>query len=137
MHFDDDLEMYVSEIDGIIFACEDEPTVDYEESLQDVAKKYWSNLDYIIEFLMPDLQEVYGDIDTEMVKAKLGRPTVDFDNGRVDYCEQSFDDMHIFSFEFLDDEVSPRRSLILLYTLYHTKAKCLQSSLRTGPTSTN
>lgn len=104
MHFDDDLEMYVSEIDGIIFACEDEPTVDYEESLQDVAKKYWSNLDYIIEFMMPDLQEVYGDIDTEMVKAKLGRPTVDFDNGRVDYCEQSFDDMHIFSFEFLGDE---------------------------------
>ena len=104
MHFDDALEMYVSEIDGIIFACEDEPTNDYEESLQDVAKKYWSNLDFIIEFMMPDLQEVYGNIDTEMVKAKLGRPTIDFDNGRVDYCEQSFDDMHIFSFEFLDDE---------------------------------
>lgn len=100
MYFDDDLEMYVSEIDGIIFACEDEPTVDYEESLQDVAKKYWSNLDFIIEFMMPDLQEVYGDIDTEMVKAKLGRPTVDFDNGRVDYCEQSFDDMHIFRLSF-------------------------------------
>lgn len=49
---------------------------------------------------MPDLQEVYGDIDTEMVKAKLGRPTIDFDNGRVDYCEQSFDDIHIFGFEF-------------------------------------
>ena len=104
MHFDDALEMYVSEIDGIIFACEDEPTNDYEESLQDVAKKYWSNLDFIIEFKMPDLQEVYGDIDTEIVKAKLGRPTIDFDNGRVDYCEQSLDDMHIFRFEFLDDE---------------------------------
>ena len=104
MYFDDDLEMYVSEIDGIIFAREDEPTVDYEESLQNVAKKYWSNLDFIIEFMMPDLQEVYGDIDTEMVKAKLGRPTIDFDNGRVDYCEQSFDDIHIFRFEFLDDE---------------------------------
>ena len=104
MYFDDDLEMYVSEIDGIIFAREDEPTGDYEESLQDVAKKYWSNLDFIIEFMMPDLQEVYGDIDTEMVKAKLGRPTIDFDNGRVDCCEQSFDDIHIFRFEFLDDE---------------------------------
>ena len=39
MHFDDDLEMYVSEIGGIIFACEDEPTDDYEERLQTVAKK--------------------------------------------------------------------------------------------------
>ena len=33
MHFDNDIGMYVSEIDGIIFACEDEPTNDYEESL--------------------------------------------------------------------------------------------------------
>jgi len=104
MHFDDDLEMYVSEIDGIIFVCEDEPTDDYVESLQAVAEKYWSNLDSIVKFMMPDLQEVYSNIDPEMVKEKLGRPTIDFDNGRVDYCEQSFDDIHIFSFEFLDGE---------------------------------
>ena len=63
-----------------------------------------SNLDFIIEFMIPDLQEVYGDIDVEIVKEKLGRPIIDYDNGRVDYCEQSFDDIHIFSFEFLDDE---------------------------------
>lgn len=104
MYFDDDLEMYVSETDGIVFVCEDEPTDVYEESLQAVAKKYWSNLDFIIEFMMPDLQEVYGDINADMVKEKLGRPTIDFDNGRVDYYEQLFDDVHIFSFEFLDDE---------------------------------
>ena len=104
MHFDDDLEMYVSEIDGIIFAGEGEPIDDYEESLQAMAKKYWSNLDFIIEFMMPDLQEVYGDINVEIVKEKLGRPTIYFDNGRVDYCEQLFDDMHIFCFEYLDDE---------------------------------
>ena len=104
MHFDDDLEMYVSEMDGIIFACEDEPTDVYLESLQTVAEKYWNNLDFIIEFMMPDLQEAYGDINVYMVKEKLGRPTIDFENGRVDYCEQLFDDIHIFSFEFLDDE---------------------------------
>ena len=38
MRFDDDLEMYVSEMDGIIFACEDEPTDVYLESLQTVAE---------------------------------------------------------------------------------------------------
>lgn len=104
MRFDDDLGMYVTEIEGIIFTYEDEPTDDYERKLPAVAKKYWDNLDFIIEFMMPDLQDVYGDIDVEMVKEKLGKPTIDFDNGRVDYCEQSFDDMHIFSFEFLDDK---------------------------------
>lgn len=60
-------------------------------------------MDFIVDFMMPDLQEVYGDIDVEMVKENLGKPTIDIDNGRVDYCEQSFDDIHIFSFEFLDD----------------------------------
>lgn len=104
MHFDDNLEMYVVEIEGIIFVFEDEPDEGYEENLKSVADKYWNNLDFIVEFMMPDLQEVYGDIDIKMVKDKLGRPTIDFDNGSVDYCEQSFDDIHIFRFEFLDDE---------------------------------
>ena len=39
----------------------------------------------------------------ETVKEKLGKPTIDYENGRVDYCEQTFDDFHIFSFEFYDD----------------------------------
>lgn len=103
MHFDDDLEMYVIEIEGIIFAFEDEPDESDEENLKSVADKYWNNLDFIVEFMMSDLQEIYGDIDVEMVKDNLGRPTIDIDNGRVDYYEQSFDDIHIFSFEFLDD----------------------------------
>ena len=39
-----------------------------------------------------------------MIKEKLGKPVIDYDNGQVNYFEQSFDDMHIFTFEFLDDE---------------------------------
>ena len=34
MHFDDALEMYVSEIDGIIFACEDENIVYHGKKIQ-------------------------------------------------------------------------------------------------------
>ena len=104
MHFDEDLEMYVTEIKGIIFAFENEPADEYEERLIAVAEKYWANLDYIIEFMLPDLKDMYGDVDAELVKEKLGKPSVVYDIGRVDYYEQSFDDMHIFSFEFLDCE---------------------------------
>lgn len=103
MQFDDDLEMYTTEIDGIVFAVE-EPIKDYEENLIMLADKYWSNLDYIVEFMMPDLEEMYGYIDNRIVKDKLGKPTIYPDSGLVDYFEQSFDDMHIFRFEFLDDE---------------------------------
>ncbi len=52
---------------------------------------------------MPDLQEIYPNIDVEIVKASLGRPTIDFDNGTVDYLEQTLDNEHIFSFEVMDD----------------------------------
>ena len=58
----------------------------------------------MIEFMVPDLQEAYGDIDIEMIKGHSGRSIIDLDNGRVDYCKQSFDDIPIFSFEYLDDE---------------------------------
>ncbi len=104
MRFDDDLELYVSEFEGILFVFEEEPEEDYEEQIKVIANKYWSNLDGIVEFMMPDLQEAYGNIDAETVKEKLGRPMIDLDNGHVDYCEQSFDNIHIFRFEFLDDE---------------------------------
>ena len=44
-----------------------------------------------------------GQVTVEDVKRNLGRPIVDYDNGKVTYCEQSFDDCHIFEFEFMDD----------------------------------
>lgn len=46
---------------------------------------------------------MYGDVDIETVKDKLGKPIIDYENGRVTYVEQSFDDIHVFEFEFLDD----------------------------------
>lgn len=104
MTFDDNLGMYAEEIDGVIFVFEDEPEEGFEEQIQPIANNYWCNLSHIIEFMMSDLEEVYEPIDAEIVKKKLGRPFIDFNNGRVDYLEQSFDSIHIFTFEFLDDE---------------------------------
>uniref|UniRef100_UPI0040574A76 hypothetical protein n=1 Tax=Agathobacter sp. TaxID=2021311 RepID=UPI0040574A76 len=105
MKFNNDLGMYVIEINGIIFINEDELSNDYEQKMQQIADNYWSNLTSIIEFMIPDLQDVYGNIDVKTVKEHLGTPTIDFHNGQVDYYEQSFDDIHIFKFEFLDDSI--------------------------------
>lgn len=54
--------------------------------------------------MLPNLKELYGELDEKSVKEKLGKPIIDYDNGVVKYLEQSFDNIHIFSFEFLDDE---------------------------------
>ena len=49
-------------------------------------------------------EEIYGEVHIESAKEKLGKPTIYPESGVVDYLEQSFDDIHIFRFEFLDDE---------------------------------
>lgn len=103
MNYNDELEMYAVEIKGIIFVKE-EPSDNYEKEMQVIADNYWGNIDFIVEFMLSDLQEIYKDIDAETVKANLGRPTIDFDNGTVDYLEQSLDNEHIFRFEVMDDK---------------------------------
>ena len=103
IHYDEQLEGYVIEIRNIIFLSEDEPDKDYIENLNVIAENYYNHLDAIIAFMSPDLIEIYGDADAETVKGKLGKPVIDYDNGIVKYLEQTFDDIHIFEFEFLDD----------------------------------
>ena len=43
-----------------------------------------------------------GGYSKEDVKNNLGQAIIDYNQGTVTYCDQSFDDWHIFEFEFLD-----------------------------------
>ncbi len=103
MHYDEQLQSYIIEIKNILFVSEDEQDSSYIAKLEIIAENYHRGLEGIIAFMLPDLTEMYGDIDAETVREKLGRPVIDYDNGTVRYFEQSFDDTHIFEFEFLDD----------------------------------
>lgn len=102
-HYDKKLEMYVCEYKGIQFSVE-EPDEDVSNAVGTLAENYNSRLKEIIEFMLPDLKDVYGQITAEDVKIKLGKPTIDLSMGTVTYLEQSFDSDHIFEFEFMDDE---------------------------------
>lgn len=104
MVYNEEFGEYVIEIQNILFISEEQQDEDYVNGLKRIADNYYNNLNSIIEFMLPDLNEMYGETDAETVKKKLGRPTVDYDNGTVTYLEQAFDNVHIFSFEFLDDE---------------------------------
>lgn len=103
MDFNDKLGQFVCENNGLIFAWDDEPKEDIIDVINMLTENYYSNLDEIVQFMLPDLKQMYGDIDVETVKEKLGKPIIDYDNGRVSYIEQGLDSMHIFEFEFLDD----------------------------------
>ena len=104
MKFDEELQQFIYDFNGLIFAWDEEPETDDPYMLKKLADNYFSHLDTIIEFMMPDLKETYGDVTTKNVKTRLGKPVIDYDNGRVTYTEQTFDNQHIFTFEFLDDE---------------------------------
>ena len=104
MKFDEALEQFVFEYNGLIFAWDEEPDGDYMERVKAISEKFHAQLDSIIGLMMPDIIEVFGDFSVDEVKERLGKPVIDCDNGQVNYFEQSFDDTHIFTFEFMDDE---------------------------------
>ena len=104
MKFDEELEQFVFEYNGLIFAWDEEPVEDYIDQVKTMSEKYNARLDSIIEFMMPDIVAIFGDFSTNEIKEKLGKPVINYENGQVNYLQQSFDDVHIFTFEFMDDE---------------------------------
>ncbi len=106
MKFSEDMGQYVFEYNGLIFAWDDEPEDGYLEQVKIVSENYYLHLDSIIRFMQPDITEVFGNFSIDEIKEKLGKPVICYDNGQVTYLEQSFDEMHIFTFEFLDDSFS-------------------------------
>ena len=50
------------------------------------------------------IRDWYGDVTIDEVKTRIGIPVIEPERDDVTYCEQTFDDTHIFSFTFWDDE---------------------------------
>ena len=87
MYYDETLEIYVVKIKNIIFVNEEKQNSEYINNLSKIADNYYKNLNNIIEFMLPDLKEVYGEIDEKNIIEKLGNPIIDYDNGIVKYLE--------------------------------------------------
>lgn len=103
MKFDESLQQYVYQYEDLIFSWDEEPKEEYISKVKVLAKNYKDNLDRIIDFILPGLRGMYGDVSKEDVKNNLGQAIIDYNQGTVTYCDQSFDDYHIFSFEFLNN----------------------------------
>lgn len=87
MYYDETLESYVVKIKNIIFVNEEKQNSEYINNLSKIADNYYKNLNNIIEFMLSDLKEVYGEIDEKNIIEKLGNPIIDYDNGIVKYLE--------------------------------------------------
>ncbi len=53
--------------------------------------------------MLPELQQVYGDIDKSKLPQLLGKPTINLTTCQIMYMEQMLDDVHIIEFEYGDD----------------------------------
>ncbi len=100
--FDEERDEYVAELNGVEFAC-DEPQDGYEEEAQKLSKLYFEKLPQMIDFMLPELQQVYGDIDKSKLPQLLGKPTINLTTRQIMYMEQMLDDVHIIEFEYGDD----------------------------------
>ena len=104
MNFDESLQQYTYEHEGVTFVWDEEPDCDFIDKVELLSKTYQANLNSLINFMLADLTEMYGEVSEEDVKNKLGKPIIDYNQGTVSYCEQTFDDWHLFEFEFWDDQ---------------------------------
>jgi len=102
MDFDESLQQYIYQYEDLIFSWDEKAEGEYINIVKVLSKNYKDNFDKIIDFMMPDLREMYGDISREDVKNNLGKPIIDYNRGTVSYCDQTFDDWHIFEFEISD-----------------------------------
>lgn len=103
MKFDDDLQQYVVEHKGILFAWDDEPE-EYEELIEKLADAYWKKIDSIARYISADLEGMYGAHSIESIKEKLGMPVIDPDNTEINWLEHTFDEVHMFTLQYIDDE---------------------------------
>lgn len=96
--YDKEEELYLAVIGGVEFSSEEEP--DSEDEARELAESYRENQTRIMEFLLPELEGIYGEIDREKLPELLGQPRIDLDTFQVLYLDHSLDDVHIISFEF-------------------------------------
>ena len=97
-------EGYTLEFEDVIFCWDEQPDDNYEEIANNLREAYVRNIRRISEEIYAEIKDLFDIKDIDEVIAKLGKPQIYPDNGQVVYCENSFDNLHIISFEYSDDE---------------------------------
>lgn len=100
MIFDQSLQAYLHEVDDVLVAWEEKPNGNFEVEAQLLASNYHKNRSRILAFILPHLQEFYGYFTDEEATEKLGKPIIEPERQTVTFCDQTFDDIHIFSFDY-------------------------------------
>ena len=97
--YDENNDYYKMGINGIEFVC-DSIHSDYEKRVKELAEQYEKKLSLIVEYICPDIREMFGISDPEVIRNSLGKPLVDLGRGTLTYLEHTMDSLHIIEMEF-------------------------------------
>lgn len=96
---DEKNKQYKAIINNITFVCK-EIKPEYEQYAKDLANNYDKKILDIIQYMLFDIEKMFGINNVEIIKNSLGNVLIDLDNNRLSYLEQTLDDMHIIDVEF-------------------------------------
>ena len=88
--YDENNDYYKMEINGIEFVC-DSIHSDYEKHAVELAQAYEKRLPDIVDYLMPDIKEMFGITNPDVIANSLGKPSIDLDRGTLTYLEHTMD----------------------------------------------
>lgn len=97
--YDENNDYYKMEINGIEFVC-DSIHSDYEKHAVELAQAYEKRLPDIVDYLMPDIKEMFGITNPDVIANSLGKPSIDLDRGTLTYLGHTMDSLHIIEMEF-------------------------------------
>lgn len=97
--FDEGEKQHKAVINNITFVC-NEIKPEYEQYAKDLANNYDKKILDIIQYMLSDIEEMFGINDVEIIKNSLGNALIDLDNNRLSYLEQTLDGIHIIDVEF-------------------------------------
>ena len=97
--YDENNDYYKMDINGIEFVC-DSIHYDYEKHAVELAQAYEKRLPDIVDYLMPDIKEMFGITNPDVIANSLGKPSIDLDRGTLTYLEHTMDSLHIIEMEF-------------------------------------
>ena len=95
----DEKKKLIAEINGIKFTC-NELKQEYEELAIKISKVYANKFPNLIEYIIDDINDMFGKISKEELMNSLGTPLIDLDTETITYLEQTLDDIHIIEVEF-------------------------------------
>jgi len=103
--YDENNDYYKMEINGIEFTC-NRIHSDYKKRAVELAQVYEKRLPDIVDYLMPDIKEMFGITNPDVIANSLGKPSIDLDRGTLTYLEDTMDSLHIIEMEFDGDFTS-------------------------------